>query len=207
LLNPPKSTPQTEIPIPIESVRRRGELDNSDYDLIFTRKSATTPIEEFNPYSMNTSTFELPFSQQIATPTRQGFSPGQSHRQMLSPSQAQPQSLFGQQMRPMQSSFGQFTQPMQNFTSPSKWITHQDLILKGPEFGQSRPPFGSPARSQGERQPDYTGPLTELHMTPYMMNICIENLKIWFVTHILKPTLVQIEHINAVCFSNHHANN
>jgi hypothetical protein len=117
LLNPPKTTPQTEKPVQTETIRRRGELDDIDYDLIFTQKSTTTQTEEFNPY-LNT-TYEIPFTPQVTTPARQMFSPGQTQRQIFSPSQTMtPQPLYqsGQQMRSTQV-FGQITQPMQNFTS------------------------------------------------------------------------------------------
>jgi hypothetical protein len=186
ILNPPQQQ-KTEKPVFSEVTRKRGELDEIDYDLIFSRKFAATPTEDFNQYFMYNQDAQLQKSLQRSS--RPVFSSGQMYR--LPPQQA----LSPQVSRLPPHMVAGFTQS-QTMTSPNI----QD-------FAQSRPmSFVSPSRSQhqyqtveSKQEKTANAVLEELGLTPYIINFCIDNLKTWFVTQILKPTLAQIDHINSLC--------
>lgn len=80
-------------------------------------------------------------------------------------------------------------------------ITAIDRFI-GPSFAQyAHPQFTSPTRQAqrpNEQVKDPNAELESLGLTPFIMGHCIDNLRTWFVTQLLKPTLAQIEHLNAV---------
>ena len=178
ILNQPQTVKKQEPQNPTTIVRRRGQLDRYDYDIINPQRSDVL-MDNFGDSSFyeQSSPLMMRDDSQFSTSYTQG---GQSSR-YFTPSY----------------DTSSFLQQPQSIRVASSFVQPQyDPFSVAPQRQQ----FTS---AQDKQIQDFNSLLSEINLTPFIMNRIVDNLKGWFVTQIMKPLLVQIDHINSVrliCF-------
>ncbi|KAL0491004.1 hypothetical protein AKO1_002707, partial [Acrasis kona] len=170
---------------PVQKIRRRGELDEVDYNIIFGDRNASNRRDQYSMLLDQVGARQMQpiMQQQIMSPQRSPRTPSQ----FGSPPYIDLSQQYQQQYQEPQQQYQPQNVPQQPLVTPLKTTRTRHV------------PFVSPPK-QVEKpvQKDPNVILEELGLTPFVVNYCIDNLKVWFVLQILKPTLVQIEHLNSV---------
>jgi hypothetical protein len=170
ILNQPQTVKKQEQQNTNTIVRRRGHLDKYDYDII-NPQVPDVMMDTFGDSSFydQASPQRLMDDSQFAN----SYVAGQSSRYF---SPAYDTSSFLQQ--PQSSRVASFAAPQFDpfAVTPQRQFTS----------------------AQDKQIQDFNGVLSELQLTPFIMNRMVDNLKGWFVTQIMKPLLSQVDHLNSV---------